>query len=78
MEGSTKDRSDWIASVSCLNPMLNGNVATYGFGMNQHTNHFSKETVFGMIIPELAKYLMLIQNLVVRRQTLNTPHEVIE
>ncbi len=30
------------------------------------------------MVPELAKYIMLVQNLVVRRQTLNEPHEVID
>jgi hypothetical protein len=59
--------------------MFNGNLSCYAIGFDKKLQSFNKQgTTFNRLIPELAKYIMLIQNLVVRRQTLNTPHEVID
>ena len=58
--------------------MFNGNLTAYSFGFCETKHSFSKESAFNRIIPELAKYLMLAQNLVVPKQTLNKPHEVIK
>ena len=59
--------------------MFNGSIVQFSFGFCQKEFSFVKgKGAFHRIIPELAKYLMLAQNLVVPRQTLNTPHEVIE
>ena len=66
LEGKT-DKSDWIASLTSLNGLLNGNLGSYAFGFCEKIHSYSKERTFSRIVPELAKYLMLIQNLVVPR-----------
>jgi len=67
-----------MASVTSVNGILNGNVGPYTYGFCPQAHCFTNGTAYGRIIPELAKYLMLIQNLVVPKGTLNTPHEVID
>jgi hypothetical protein len=58
--------------------MFNGNLSGYAFGMAKDTHQFCKDgTLFNRMLPEFVKYVMLVNNLVVRQQTLNTPHEVI-
>jgi hypothetical protein len=71
------DKSDWIASLTGVNPMNNGNLCPYAYGMCQNKHAFKKGSgAFHRIVPELAKYLMMMQNLLVRNKTLNVPHEV--
>jgi hypothetical protein len=41
--------------------MFNGNLSGYAFGMDKETHQFCKEgTFFNRMVPELAKYVMLI------------------
>ena len=34
------DKSDWIASLTCLNPILNGGIASYFFSFDFEKNKF--------------------------------------
>jgi hypothetical protein len=67
-----------MASITSVNGILNGNVGPYTYGFCEKAHCYTKDSPYSRVIPEIAKYLMLIQNIVVPQKTLNIPHEVIE
>lgn len=72
-EGPNTDKSDWIASLTCVNSMFNGNVAPYSYGMCNDKHKFKKGSgAFHRIVPELAKYLSIAMNVAVPSKTLST------
>jgi len=38
-----QDRSDWIASIYCINPGLNGSLGTYFFGLDENSHRFERD-----------------------------------
>ena len=52
--------------MTCLNGMFNGNLSTYAYGYVEEENGFTKKSLFSRIIPEVSKYLMVVQNLIVK------------
>lgn len=49
-----------MASLTCINAMFNGTLGPYSTGMCPKTGSYTKETVFNRVVPDLAKYLMLV------------------
>lgn len=64
--------------MTCLNGMFNGNLSTYSYGYVEEESGFTKNSLFSRIIPEVSKYLMILQNFVVKGQSLNKPHEAVK
>lgn len=65
-EGPACDKSDWIASLTCINSMFNGNVAPYSYGMCNEIHNFKKGSgAFHRLVPEIAKYLSIAMNVAV-------------
>lgn len=76
------DKSDWIASLTCLNPVLNGGIATYMTGYSYDQDRFVSPKNGGSFrdawFVEGCKVFAVLQNLSVPGQTLNKPPENIK
>eukprot|EP00350_Pseudokeronopsis_sp_OXSARD2_P014000 CAMPEP_0170543442 /NCGR_PEP_ID=MMETSP0211-20121228/2554_1 /TAXON_ID=311385 /ORGANISM="Pseudokeronopsis sp., Strain OXSARD2" /LENGTH=234 /DNA_ID=CAMNT_0010846815 /DNA_START=501 /DNA_END=1205 /DNA_ORIENTATION=- len=72
------DRSDWIASITCLNPGLNGSVGTYFFGIDEFTHKFEKDMLKGRIFPEGFKHYSMMQNMMTTNGSMNRQCEQIK
>lgn len=72
------NRSDWIASITCLNPVLNGGPGTYFFGIDQEKQAFNKQNgVLTNYLPETFRYYSAFQNLTSQNSTMNREGDII-
>eukprot|EP00347_Sterkiella_histriomuscorum_P013798 403363324 len=72
----TFDTSNFIASITCLNPVLNGSLGGYASGYQEENRLFKKGK--DDLVPQAMKFAILIQNIFSKNQTLNQPQEVIK
>ena len=64
LEIQFEDQSDWIASITCLNPVLNGSLGSYGFAYNEEAKGFSRDNRESVIAVEAFKWTIILLNLV--------------
>lgn len=73
------DKSNWFASVNMINPILNGGIATYMFDFNYEQERFVGPKEGGklrdMWFITGCKIFSIVNNLVVKDQTLNKQRE---
>ena len=72
------DRSDWIASVTCINPGLNGALGTHFFGIDFESNKFEKSQTQGRVFPEFFKSYVILQNMFSQNGTMNRQSDLIK
>lgn len=68
LEGNKNDKSDWFASITSINPVLNGGIATYMFNYSYEKQKFLTKEEGGRIddvaFVEGCKVVSIIQNLI--------------
>lgn len=83
-DGSTPkvDKSDFIASLTCINPILNGDLAPYLLGVNIDKDKYIPAQEGGTFKDRwfvgVCKTFTVIQNLLSQNQTMNVKREVIK
>lgn len=70
-EHKGEDRSDWIASISCVSAPMNGTHVTHNFGFDEASSKFKK----GSWMIKLFKYKVITANLLSKGCTQNQLNE---